>query len=76
MGGLDHPHQSERMTDGGFCPGRTRPWKEKKGFLEDNGGVRRAKVVTPSHHKDRGTVHGRVETQDTKGSTWISKDVG
>jgi len=24
---LYHP---ERMTDGGFWPGRTRPWKEKK----------------------------------------------
>jgi hypothetical protein len=31
-------------------------------------------VAATSHHKDRATVHGRVEAQDTKGSTWISKD--
>ena len=31
-GGFDTlvPYQPERMTDGGFWPGRTRPWKEKK----------------------------------------------
>ena len=33
MEGLDHPYHPERMTDGGFWPGRTRPWKEKKLFF-------------------------------------------
>jgi hypothetical protein len=35
-------------------------------------------MAAPSHHKDHGTVHGRLEAQDTKGSTWISsgKSVG
>jgi hypothetical protein len=30
--------------------------------------------IETSHHKDRATVHGRVEAEDSKGSTWISKD--
>jgi hypothetical protein len=29
-------------------------------------------VGAPSHHEDHATVHGRVETEDSKGSTWIS----
>ena len=31
-------------------------------------------MAAPSHHKDRTTVHGLVEEEVTKGSTWISKD--
>ena len=72
MVGFDHPHNPLRMTDRLV---RTPSVKEKrKRFLPHNGGARRAKVSTPSHHKDRATVHGLVETEDTKGSTWISKD--
>jgi hypothetical protein len=83
-------HHAVRMTDGGVGPPipagtdvgwgvLVRPYpsirKKKNDFSRTNGGTRRTKVATPSHHKDRATVHGRVETQDTKGSTWISKDV-
>ena len=32
MGGLDHPYQPERMTDGGFWPGRT-PSVERKTMI-------------------------------------------
>ena len=31
-------------------------------------------MAAPFHHKDRGTVHGHVQAEDCKGSTWISKD--
>ncbi len=41
--------------------------KEKNDFCK-------TKVTAPSHHMDRATVHGRVEEEDTKGSTWISKE--
>ena len=60
---------------GGFGPVRTRPHRKKNRFLPDNGGPRRVKVDTSSHHTYHTTVHGRVEETDTKGSTWISKDV-
>ena len=77
------------MTDGGFGTliqtGTDDGWgfwarpypsvERKKLIFGRQGGTRRTKVAAPSHHKDRVTVHGHVETQDTKGSTWISKDV-
>jgi hypothetical protein len=74
MVGFDHPHHPLRMTDGGL--GSTVRKKEKKQIYTPNGGVRRVKVVVPSHHKDHTTVHGRVESEDSKESTWISKDAG
>jgi hypothetical protein len=57
------------MDDGwGFRLVRTTSVKKEKKIFAHNGGVRRAKVAAPSHHKDRSTVHGRVEFErDTKG---------
>ena len=31
-------------------------------------------MAAPFHHKDLATVHGHVQAEDCKGSTWISKD--
>ncbi len=75
------------MTDGGFdtlVPGGpddgrgvlTTSGKKKNWFsqtMEDRGKWN-AKMDSPSHHTDHTTVHGNVEEEDTKESTWISKD--
>ncbi len=72
MGGLDHPYQSERMTDGGFCPDRNRPWKGKKLIFgrqwrgeEGESG----RTFPPQRPRNSTWTRG-----DTQGSTWISKD--
>jgi hypothetical protein len=75
------------MTDGGFGPPiraetddgwgvlvSPYPSVERKKSDFQKTMARRAKVAAPTHHKDRSTVHGHVEAEDSKGSTCLQRD--